>query len=159
VSRNSKKPSSSTKLIELLQNPLASMAETWWLKNLLTLRKDYENTGSEASLSQLTSRETLLISYLQFKHKLLASPDFIRKCETFDSNTELELSTLQDIIVSFQEHPVSSMLEKSLSVELLLLLTLSHCPESPEVKEVLKIKMSEAIYHLRKNHDIHVRSL
>ena len=54
---------------------------------------------------------------------------------------------------------MSGMLEKSFSDELLLLLTLSQRPESPEVKDVLKIKMSEAISHLRKNHDIHVRSL
>ena len=55
--------------------------------------------------------------------------------------------------------PMSGMLEKSFSDELLLLLTLSRSPESPEVKDVLKIKMSKDISHLRKNHDIHVRSL
>jgi len=54
---------------------------------------------------------------------------------------------------------MTTMLEKSLSDELLLLLTLSQLPASPEVKDVLQIKMSEAISHLRKNHDIHVRSL
>ena len=158
-SETDQQPSTLTELIEKLQNPLASTAESWWLKDLLNLRKDYEDSGSEASLSKLKSRETLLTSYHQFKYKLLSSPDFIMKCETFDSNAELELSTFQDIVVSFQEHPMSSMLEKSLSDELLLLLTLSQLPESPEVKEVLKIKMSEAISHLRKNHDIYVRSL
>ena len=85
----SKQPSTLTELIEKLQNPLASTAETWWLKDLLNLRKDYENSGSEASLYKLNSRETLLVSYLQFKSKLLSSPDFIMKCETFDSNAEL----------------------------------------------------------------------
>jgi hypothetical protein len=69
-SENGKQPSTLTKLIEKLQNPLASTAESWWLKDLLNLRKEYENSGSEASLSQLKSRETLLTFYLQFKYKL-----------------------------------------------------------------------------------------
>jgi len=38
--------------------------------------KGFRKSGSKASLSQLTSRETLLISYLQFKPKLLSSPEF-----------------------------------------------------------------------------------
>jgi len=55
-SENSNQSSTFTEKVEILQNPSASTAETWWLNDLLSPRKDYENSGSEASLFKFNSR-------------------------------------------------------------------------------------------------------